>query len=70
VFLQSLITKRIINVKARILARTGPSHVSFQDQSAEVQSFCLLFSRIKEAAALYRYLKTLDYGSERDVEEE
>ncbi|KMY96229.1 CCR4-NOT transcription complex subunit 11 isoform X1 [Drosophila sechellia] len=66
VFLQSLIRNKIVNV--RVCSTTTSSTVLsdssyvFQELFIEIEAFCVGFSKIKEAAALYRLIKHLETG--------
>ncbi|KAH8290608.1 hypothetical protein KR054_004383 [Drosophila jambulina] len=65
VFLQSLIRNKIVNVKVRSQAYVYFNLLNsmfFQELFIEIEAFCVGFSKIKEAAALYRLIKHLESG--------
>ena len=65
----------LISPSPSLLSSLGPNHAlictlpflscylqTLKDEYVEIQSFCLEYSRVKEAAALYRLVKTLEGG--------
>ncbi|TPX33419.1 hypothetical protein SeMB42_g07482 [Synchytrium endobioticum] len=52
VFLQSLIRNRIL-----VVGSSSNNNSISEDNSVEIQTFCVQFSRVREAAALYKLLK-------------